>query len=274
MPTDTTDALNNQTVLVTRPKHQTEELCALLNAVGAETINFPVLEIVPVQDSSSLAGVIKQLDNADIAIFVSTNAVEQGDRLVRQIRGGWPPKLQLAVVGQSSARALKRAGLNGSIRPQRDFNSEALLALPELRQVTGKHIVIFRGQGGRETLATELRQRGARVDYVEVYARRCPQTDLGLLQRDGRLERISAIIVASNESLQNLYDLAGVSYRDWLVHTPLVVISQRTAALAGQLGFHRYCIASEASNRALVAAVQQCCALVPSGKGVESGHDR
>jgi len=274
MPTDTTGVLNNHTVLVTRPQHQTEELCALLNAAGAETINFPVLEIVPLQGSGTLFGIIDRLDSVDMAIFVSSNAVEQGDRLVRQRRGGWPPEMQLAVVGQSSARALKRAGLNASICPEHDFNSEALLALPALHQVTGKHIVIFRGQGGREILATELRRRGARVEYAEVYMRRCPQMDLAPLQREGVLKRISAIIVASNESLQNLYDLAGENYRDWLVRTPLAVISQRTAGLAGQLGFQRYCVASEASNRALVTAVQQCCAVVPSENRVESGHDK
>jgi len=274
MPTDSTGDLKNLTVLVTRPLHQTEELCALLNAAGAETINFPVLEIVPVQDSSALSVIIEGLDDVDIAIFVSANAVEQGDSLVRQLRGGWPSGLQLAVVGRSSARALTRAGLKVSICPERDFNSESLLALPEMKQVEDKSIVIFRGHGGRETLATELRRRGARVDYAEVYARRCPQTDFGQLQQDGRLERISAIIVASNESLQNLYDLAGERYRDWLLRTPLAVISQRTAELARQLGFHRYCIANEADNRALLAAVRQCCVVVASENGVESGHDR
>ena len=269
MPTDVTAPLDNLTVLVTRPRHQTEELCALITAAGAEPINFPVLEIVPLQDNGSVSAIIDQLDGVDIAIFISANAVEQGLARVRQQRGRWPERVQLAVVGSSSARALERAGLSASICPERGFNSEALLAMPAMQQVQGRRIVIFRGHGGREMLAATLRQRGAQVEYAEVYQRRCPETDLGQLQQDGQLERISAIIVASNESLQNLYDMAGTEYRDWLLHTPLAVISQRCGELASYLGFHHYCVAGEASNQAMLEAVRQCCATI-----IEQGGER
>lgn len=260
------------TVLVTRPQHQTAELGEMITAAGAEVIYFPVLEIIPLQNDSHeitrATTLIEQLERVDIAIFISANAVEQADIRVRKIRGQWPAHLQLAVVGRSSAQALVRIGLSASLCPQQGFNSEALLALPGLQQLQNKRIVIFRGLGGREKLAAVLRQRGAQVDYAEVYQRRCPDGDLGRLRLEGSLERINAIIVASNESLQNLYHLAAQTDRDWLLNTPLVVISQRCADKAEQLGFRHCCIAREASNQALFEAVQACSVV----KSTESGN--
>ena len=180
MLTEVITGLDKRTVLITRPRHQTDELCALITAAGAEVVYFPVLEIVPLLDngqsgnqdsirnSTSAATIIGQLDSVDIVIFISANAVEQGDVRVRQQRGHWPAHLQLAVVGRGSARALGHVGLKADICPEHGFDSEALLALPLMHQVQGKRIVIFRGQGGRETLAAELRRRGAQVDYAEV----------------------------------------------------------------------------------------------------------
>jgi len=275
MPADATRGLNNITVLVTRPRHQAEELSALITAGGGEVLHLPVLEIVPLPESHDAARaaaiLIQQLTAIDIAIFISANAVEQADACVRRQLGRWPENLQLAVVGQNSAQALSRMGLSADICPARDFNSEALLALPVMQQVQDKRIVIFRGLGGREKLASELRRRGARVDYAEVYQRRCPDTDLHKLRSDGRLQRINAIVVASNESLQNLYAIAGTTERNWLLKTPLAVISQRCAVLAKDLGFHHYCVATEANSQGLVEAVQQCC--VKSGTKIGAGNE-
>jgi uroporphyrinogen-III synthase len=58
--------------------------------------------------------------------------------------------------------------LRATYCPAQAFTSEALLALPELRQLPGRRILILRGEGGREHLRETLRARGAEVDYLEV----------------------------------------------------------------------------------------------------------
>ncbi len=63
-------------------------------------------------------------------------------------------------------------------------------------------------------------------------------------------------MVTSNEGLRNLCLLAGEDGRDWLLKRQLVVISTRTAQLAGELGFLRPArVAPEASDEGLLAAI-------------------
>ena len=267
MQTSDSRHLGKCTILLTRPPHQSKELHKLLEQQGAKVLHFPVIEIVPVSKTDTdnyiaAQQIIARLDDYDIAIFISSNAVEQAVERVSQIRAIWPDKLKLAAIGDSTTRMLEHFGMRVDIQPATTFNSEALLAMSLMQNVQGKNIVIFRGIGGRETLAEVLRQRGARVDYAEVYVRQRPSVDLSDLTSDQR-KGISAIIVASNESLQNLYDMAGTKFRQWLLNTPMVLISQRCGALANKLKFRHYIVAKQASNIGLLNAAQQCCEQYP-----------
>ena len=90
----------------------------------------------------------------------------------------WPPHLLPAAIGQGTVRALAAHGVHGCIAPEQRFDSEALLALPELQaeRVAGQRVLILRGDGGRELLAETLSARGALVDLVSCY-RRLPPSD-------------------------------------------------------------------------------------------------
>jgi uroporphyrinogen-III synthase len=65
------------------------------------------------------------------------------------------------------------------------------------------------------------------------------------------------ITVTSNETLQNLFDMAGAAGQPLLCELPLVVVSQRQSMLARQLGFRREpLLAANASDAAIVAAIK------------------
>jgi len=242
-------------VLVTRPAAQAEPLCRLIEQAGGTAHRFPVLEICPVTPSATVAAVLDRLAAFDLAIFISANAVEHGLAAVRS-RGAWPERLATVAIGRATAAALTAQGLPPAICPSGPFDSETLLAHPELQQVAGRRVVIFRGVGGRELLAEALRSRGAEVAYVEAYRRVRPESDPAPLLTQWRAGAIDVAVVTSREGLDNLCALVGDEGRPWLLRTPLVVASDRVLKLVEQRGFeYPPCVAAEASDTGLFGAV-------------------
>ena len=249
--------LAGATVLVTRPARQAEGLCRRIEEAGGRPVRFPVVEIAPPTRPEAAAAVADRLAEYDIALFVSANAVERGLALVRERLGALPEGLRLAAVGRATARALEaELGRPPDLVPEGRFDSEGLLALPALQGVTDQRVAIFRGEGGRELLAQTLTERGARVDYAEVYRRRRPQADTEGLLQTWEKEGIEAVTATSNEGLENLIALLGERGLEYLRRTPLVVMSRRTAELAAERGLAGPVrVAPEASDAGIVAAL-------------------
>jgi uroporphyrinogen-III synthase len=243
-------------ILVTRPAGQARPLCGLLEAAGHEAISLPTIEILKPADSYRIEALTDTLEDYDLAVFVSVNAVRMGVEFILNQRD-WPENARIATVGAASADALLPYGLSVDLVPGQQYNSEALLALDELQDMSGQCVVIFRGNGGREVLRDTLVERGADVDYVEIYQRACPAVDVQLMQTLLQRDYLGCITITSNEALQNLYAMAGAEGQSLLLKIPLVVVGPRQATLAQQLGFVQTpVIAANASDKAIVAAIQ------------------
>jgi uroporphyrinogen-III synthase len=249
--------LHGLRVLVTRPAGQAERLCKLIDAAGGEAFCLPAIDILDPVDSYHLESVVASLAHYDLAIFISVNAVTRGLDFITA-RGEWPASVRIATVGARSAEALTPYGLAADLVPSHRFNSEALLAFDELQDMRGKRVVIFRGNGGRETLHDTLVERGAEVDYVEVYRRACPVVDPQEIMPYWQPGVLDIITVTSNETLQNLFDMAGIEAQPLLRRIPLLVIGERQAALAEQLGFRNEPLRAEnAGDAAILEALKK-----------------
>ena len=165
-------------IVVTRPQAQAANLAARIEGAGGSVFLCPAIEIAEVDDPRGLHALIDGLERFDLAIFVSPTAVAQAMRVVGERRGAraWPERMRVAAIGRGSRSALERAGFENVIAPATRADSEALLARPELSDLRRRRAVIFRGEGGRETLGDTLRARGAEVVYAECYRRRRPRS--------------------------------------------------------------------------------------------------
>ncbi|MDD5247343.1 MAG: uroporphyrinogen-III synthase [Rhodocyclaceae bacterium] len=231
------EALSGRHVVITRPAGQATHLAEALVALGAKPVLFPVLSIFDIEDTRPLLDVAARLDEFDWAAFVSPNAVEKALTPILA-RRAWPAHLRVATVGHSSEMALAGFGIGAVTAPQDRFDSEALVALPELQDMAGKKVLIFRGDGGRELLGDTLKARGATVEYITCYRRGKPALDpapLLKLWTDGRLD---AITVTSSEGLHNLVDMVGKLGQAWLRKTPTFVPHARILDAARTLGLH------------------------------------
>jgi uroporphyrinogen-III synthase len=219
-------------IVITRPREQAIDLAQGIEQAGGIPLLFPLLEIAAVQDTQTLQEQISRLAQFDLAIFISPNAVQYGIAAIRAA-GKLPAELKIAAVGQGSARSLREAGIKTVIAPGERFDSEGLLALPELHEVAGKSVMIFRGDGGREVLGDTLKARGATVEYATCYQRSKPGLDTAMLLA----EAPDAISVTSSEALGHLWQMLDNKAQQTLRHTPLFVPHQRIAELARQQGW-------------------------------------
>lgn len=243
--------------MVTRPVHQAEGLCGLISQYGGTPVRFPVLEISDPQHPPSAADIKTLLAKTSMVIFISPNAVDYGMKAVATA-GGLPSPVKVAAIGQGTARKLAEAGRPADVFPSEKFDSEALLAMQELKSASDQQIVIFRGEGGREHLANTLRERGARVDYIECYRRVQPETDTRELAEKLAADFVDAIVVTSNEGLQNLFDMTDAPYRPSLLKVQLFVVSERSQELAAVLGFIKPAIiVNKASDQGIIESLLQ-----------------
>lgn len=229
-------ALSGCNIVVTRPEKQAKELADLIRAEGGCAFLFPALEILETDDLRPLHQLIGRLEQFDLAIFVSANAA---NRAMSEIiaRRTLPDTLRFVAIGSGSRKALQRFGVKEVICPASRFDSEALLELPQLRDVAGKRIVIFRGQDGRELLGETLTKHGARVEYVECYRRAKPDADPAPLKRLWADNKLHAITVTSREGLRNLFEMMDETEQELLKKTPLFVPHLRIAEAAREMSF-------------------------------------
>ena len=245
-------SLAGLTVVNTRPAHQAKPLSDLITAAGGSVIEFPVIEITPPSDPENLYSQLTHLARANMAIFISANAVEAGINAL----GGpdrWPNNVVIGAVGKATAAKICTLGLDCALVAPEPFNTEALLTLPELQDMKGISVKIFRGEGGRELLAQTLSERGADVEYIECYRRITPESNPKDLYDCWDEKRVLLIVVTSNEGLENMFNLVEQDHRPDLLSTPLVVVSQRAVNKAKELGFKITPeISANASNEAIL----------------------
>ncbi len=236
-------------IVVTRPRDQAAQLARHIEQAGGTPLLFPLLDIAAVQDPRALQQQLSRLAQSDLAIFISPNAVRYGMAAIHAA-GGLPTGVKVATVGQGSAKALRALGIAEVIAPAEHSDSEGLLALPELQNVAGWHVMILRGDGGRELLGDTLKARGATVEYATCYRRSKPQQDAAAL-RDAAPD---AITVTSSEALGYLWQMLDDKNRAALRGTPLFVPHARIAELACAQGWQQVRL-TDAGDDGLLSAL-------------------
>lgn len=239
------------TIVVTRPRDQAMQLMQRIEQAGGTPLLFPLLDIEPVQDAQALHRQLAKLAQFNLAIFISPNAVHYGMAAIRAT-GALPRALKIATVGQGSAKALQKLGVADVIAPTERFDSEGLLALPELQNVVGWRVMIFRGESGRELLGDTLKTRGAAVEYAACYRRSKPQQDVAVLVRAAP----NAITVTSSEALSYLWQMLDASAQSKLCDTPLFVSHQRIVELARRQGWRQVLLAGPGDDGLLSALLE------------------
>ena len=234
-------------ILITRPEENAQRLAEQISNYGAKTVIFPLLET---QQANQAPDTLNDLEAYDMMIFVSRSAARYIWPFVPK---GIPESIKVAVVGDGTRQELIKHGRHPDLMPvDNQFDSEGLLALEDLEDVQDSHILIVRGQNGREKLHEVLTERGAKVSYAEVYQREFCKRALTPEVLD-----VDVIVITSSQALEHLVNLASqAGLADILMEKTLVLIHPRIANVAKELGFRKPPLtAKQASDSGILKAL-------------------
>jgi uroporphyrinogen III methyltransferase/synthase len=163
--------LSGRSVVVTRSESQASTLAGPLEALGAEVLVLPVIEIADPEDWEAADAAIERLGSYDWVLLTSANGVDALDARMRLhgLRIGDLRVVRVAAVGSATANRLRESGVEPAVVPER-YRAEGLVtALRDSGLRAGERVLIARAQEAREVLPVELRESGAIVDVAPVY---------------------------------------------------------------------------------------------------------
>ncbi|MDO8861787.1 uroporphyrinogen-III synthase [Haliea sp. E1-2-M8] len=244
-----------RSVLVTRPAGQGDALCQGINARGFRAQQLPLLVLEPLTElPAAERSRVLALDEFRHIIFISANAVRFGMPVIENFWPQLPLGLNWYAVGDGTARALAAFGVTAQT-PGPEMTSEGLLALPGLRNCGGERVLLVKGEGGRDALARELAARGARVETLACYRRVVPALAPGEFAAALARWDIGLIMISSGEGLANMLALLSPEETSNLQNVRLVLPSARVAEAAAAAGFRHCLVAANASDNAMLRAL-------------------
>ena len=231
--------LKGKGIVVTRPASLAKGLADQIEAAGGKAFLFPAIEIEPLTPAPPSA-------TPDLAVFISPTAVREGLKHLSALPQA--QRVRVVALSKGTRRELERQGVAVALSADEGADSEALLALPELRQVAAQRVAIFRGEGGRSVLGDTLRSRGASVEYVECYRRVRPHSDPAPLVAAWRAGGVHAVTVSSAQGLGHLFEMLDA---ELLRGLPLFVPHARVADEARRLGARETFVAGPGDDEML-----------------------
>lgn len=224
---------------------------------GTRGLELSADRIYARQELPALGDALARLGPDDLLFALSQHAVEFAHARLQQQGLPRPTSPRYFAIGRTTALALHTVSGQHIHYPLDREISEVLLQLPELQNIAGKNALILRGNGGRELLGATLTERGAVVTFCECYQRSAKHYDGAEEAMRWQSRGVTTLVVTSGEMLQQLWSLIPQWYREqWLLHCRVVVVSERLALQARELGWQEIQVADSADNDALLRALQ------------------
>jgi uroporphyrinogen III methyltransferase / synthase len=248
-------------VLVTRPREQSHEFVSLLQALGADPIEAPMIRIAPPLDFTPLDEACATVDRFDWVVFASGNAVDafMGRLLASPADVRALNNVKLCAIGAGTSDRFSKFGIKVDLIPAESRAESVIQALLETGNVKNVRFLLPRADIGREVIGDELRKRGGLV--TEVVAYRTVAIDP---ERDGEPDvyrmlldrRIDVVTFTSPSSVRSFAELYGAETAADLLHaTDVAAIGPVTAEAAAQLGISVSIVPAQYTIQALCAAI-------------------
>ena len=200
--------LLGKTVVVTRAREQASESAALFQSKGAEVIQFPTIDITPLDDYTAVHEAIRAIGDYQWLIFTSVNGVrhfwQELGKLGLDSRA--LGKCKVAGIGPATAVALNERGIVPDFVPAK-YVAEEVAAGLVAAGVAGQKVLLPRAKVAREVLPEVLEKAGAKVAVLPVYETKPCATAKGKVLDALDKGRLDCITFGSSSTVDNFLDL-------------------------------------------------------------------
>lgn len=160
-------------ILVTRAREQVSEFASMIENLGGEPCEFPVIEVkMPVKEEmlAAIHSSLQKADRYDWLIFTSVNGVHYFFEWLKKYKIDIRKFAQakIAAVGPKTGEALLERGILVDQQADR-YDAEGLLEKLESFVKAGEHVLLPRGDLARSILPEQLQERGVHAEEISVY---------------------------------------------------------------------------------------------------------
>lgn len=240
-------------VLLTRPKELISVMAERLKEKGAEVLEVPVIETVPVEPNQPLKECLENIKDYDWIVFTSQAGVriffdkmrEYGTDIRKLSRAGF------AVIGEGTKRALEAYGIFADIMPE-VYDGVSLGRALARENIRNRKILLPRAQKANQELVPILEEAGASVLDLPVY--RMVYKDIPVcIKEEFESDRITCAAFTSSSTVEGFVKAAGdIDFSK----VNAACIGQQTADTAKNYGMKCY-ISEKATIDSLVSLIER-----------------
>lgn len=249
-----TRPLSGKRVMVTRARAQASDLAVLLEALGAETIQFPTIRIEDAADQAPLREAAERVGEFDWVVFTSVNGVERFWTALRAAGRDARAfgRARVCAIGPATSAAVEERGVRPDLVPD-DFVAEGVLAaLSAHAELRGARVLLPRAEVARAVLPDTLRERGAEVVEVAAYRTVQDGSEVRAVRRRLAAGEVDVVTFTASSTVKNYVELVGADVGGAKVAS----IGPITSAAARELGLPVDVEAAEYTIPGLVDAVR------------------
>ncbi|PWG61370.1 uroporphyrinogen-III synthase [Spiribacter halobius] len=240
--------------MITRPQPYCGPLASALESAGADVFTAPMIRLLPPADTATLDAVTKKVEAYHLLLFSSPAAAAAGIAYLHA-RGPLPARLLIGAIGPGTAAMVNRWGYEVDVCGSTPFDSEAFLSSFPSVDLEEWNIAIFRAQSGRNVLANALRERGARVTFVQVYRRDGPSQANQARARSALRAGVDVILISSSEGFHNLLRALTPHDRSIIRRTLVLAGHHRIGTAVRNAGVPRVLITDDPTDATMVDAM-------------------
>ncbi len=225
-------------IVVTRSRGQASAFAEKLIDLGATTVEFPTIEVVPPSSWDELDSALNAISTYHWIIFTSANAVKFFMDRLRSLGKDLRilKDITICAVGPKTAESLESYGLRADLIPA-EFKAEGVLKALGGINVQGLKFLIPRAKVAREIIPEKLRMLGAEVTVATTYENVKPTSDLDRVRKLFLDKKISAVTFTSSSTVHNFVEILGQKeYKKLLDGVAVACIGPVTAKTAEEYG--------------------------------------